>query len=30
VRKERKVVGAVSVNKFEEAISLGFAEGDKV
>ena len=30
VRKERKVTRPVSVNKFEEAISMGFADSDKV
>ncbi len=29
VRKERKTVRPVSVNKFEEAISMGFADSDK-
>ena len=30
VRKERKTARPVSVNKFEEAISMGFAESEKV
>jgi hypothetical protein len=30
VRKERKVVRPMSVNKFEEAISKGFADNDKL